>query len=152
MFAYLEKRHNSRLVFDPTYLDIDMREFKECNWKEFYGNVMEAIPPNAPTPQGKEVDVRLCVDSDHAGNCLTRRPRSGYLVYINGALVTWYSKRQPLVESSVFGAEFVALKNGMEPVCGLRYKLMMMGVEISGPTFTYGDNMSVVSYSRHAAT
>jgi hypothetical protein len=144
MFSYLEKRHNSRLVFDKTYPDINMREFKECDWKAFYGDVTEAIPPNAPTPRGKEIDIRLYGDSDHAGNRLTRRSRSGYLVYINRALVTWYSKRQPLVESSVFGAEFVALKNGMESVRGLRYKLRMMGVEISGPTFTYGDNMSVI--------
>jgi hypothetical protein len=108
-----------------------MREFKECDWKEFYGDVTEAIPPNAPVPRGKEVDIRLYVDSDHAGDLLTRRSRSGYLVYINGALITWYLKRQPLVESSVFGAEFVALKqNGMESVRGLRYKLRMMGVEI----------------------
>jgi hypothetical protein len=36
------------------------------------------------------------------------------------------------------------MKNGMETVCGLRYKLRMMGVPISGPTFTCGDNMSVI--------
>jgi hypothetical protein len=75
---------------------------------------------------------------------MTRRSRSGYLVYLNGALITWYSKRQPSVESSVFGAEFVALKNGMESVHGLRYKLRMMGVEIAGPTYAYGDNMSII--------
>jgi hypothetical protein len=144
LFVYLEMKHNSRLVFDPTYPDIDMREFKECDWKEFYGDVKEAIPPNAPEPRGKVVDIRLYVDSDHAGDKITRRSRSGYLVYINGALITWYSKRQPSVESSVFGAEFVALKNGMESVCGLRYKLRMMGVEIAGPTYAYGDNMSVI--------
>jgi hypothetical protein len=144
MFAYLEKKHNSRLVIDPTYPNIDMREFKECQWKEFYGDVKEAIPPNAPAPRGKEVDLRLYVDSDHAGDRATRRSRTGFLVYINGALIAWYSKRQPTVESSVFSAEFIALKNGMETVRGLRYKLQMMGVEISGPTYAYGDNMSVI--------
>lgn len=86
----------------------------------------------------------MYVDSDHAGDRATRRSRTGFLVYLNSALTAWYSKRQPTVESSVFGAEFVALKNGMEAVRGLRYKLRMMGVEISGPTYTYGDNMSVI--------
>jgi hypothetical protein len=56
----------------------------------------------------------------------------------------WFSKRQPTVESSVFGAEFVAMKNGIETCCGLRYKLRMIGVTLSGPTFVYGDNMYVV--------
>ena len=44
----------------------------------------------------------------------------------------------------MFRAEFVALKKGMEDVCGLLYKLRMMGVRIIGPTYIYGDNMSVI--------
>ena len=36
----------------------------------------EAIPPNAPEPRGKEVDLRLFMDSDHAGEKLTRRSRA----------------------------------------------------------------------------
>jgi hypothetical protein len=144
MYAYLEKKHNSRLVFDLTYPDTDMGEFKECDWKEYYGDEQEATPPNAPVPHVKDTDIRLYVDLDHAGDCATRRSRTGFLVYVNGALITWLSKRQPTVESSVFRAEFVALKNGMESVRGLRYKLRMMGISISGPTYTYGDNMLVI--------
>ena len=56
----------------------------------------------------------------------------------------WMSKRQATIETSVFGAEFVALKQGMETIRGLRYKLRMMGVALTGPTFVYGDNMSVI--------
>ncbi len=37
--------------------------------------------------------------------------------------VIWFSKRQPMVETSVFGAEFVAMKNGMKTLRGVRYKL-----------------------------
>jgi hypothetical protein len=48
------------------------------------------------------------------------------------------------VESSVFGAEFVAMKNGIETCHGLHDKLRMMGVTLSGPTFVYGDNMYIV--------
>jgi hypothetical protein len=44
----------------------------------------------------------------------------------------------------VFGAEFVAMKNGMEALRGIRYKLQMMGVPINGPAYVYGDNMSVI--------
>ena len=44
----------------------------------------------------------------------------------------------------MFGAEFVNMKQGMEYVRGLRYKLQMMGLIISGPTFVYGNNMSVI--------
>ena len=44
----------------------------------------------------------------------------------------------------MFGAEFVAMKIGMESLRGLRYKLQMMGVPIFGPSLIYGDNMSVI--------
>jgi hypothetical protein len=36
------------------------------------------------------------------------------------------------------------MKNGIETSIGLRYKLIMMGVALSGPPFVYGDNMYVV--------
>ena len=67
------------------------------------------------------------------------------LIYCNMALIDWVSKKQPTVESSVFGAEFVAMKFGIEKLRGLRYKLRMMGVPISGPSHVYGDNLSVVT-------
>ena len=143
LFAYIEKKHNARIVFDPSYPEIDMTAFKECDWKHFYGDVHEAIPPNAPPSRGKEIDLRMFVDSDHAGDKLTRRSRTGFLIFLNMSLVIWHSKKQATIETSVFGAEFVAMKQGMEALRGLRYKLRMMGVPISGPSYIYGDNMSV---------
>jgi hypothetical protein len=44
----------------------------------------------------------------------------------------------------MFGAEHVAMKNGIETTRGLRYKLRMMGVAIDVSTYVYGNNMSVV--------
>ncbi|KAI2490354.1 Reverse transcriptase (RNA-dependent DNA polymerase) [Fragilaria crotonensis] len=144
MFNYLEKKHNARIVFDPSYPTVDLTVFKECDWKAFYGDVKEAIPPNAPTPRGKDVDLRMFVDSDHAGDKKTRRSRTGFLIYLNMSPITWYSKKQATIETSVFGAEFVAMKQGMEALRGIRYKLRMMGVELAGPSYIYGDNMSVI--------
>ena len=144
VFSYLKKRHNSRLVFDPTYPEIDWSRFMEHDWTHFYGDIQEAIPPDAPEPRGKEFDIRMYVDSDHAGDKQNRRSRSGHFIFLNSALVGWSSKKQATIESSVFGAEFVALKLGIETLRGLRYKLRMMGVPISGPSLIYGDNMSVI--------
>ena len=55
-----------------------MNNFKECDWKSFYGDCKEAIPSNVPLPRGKEVDLRLFVDSDHAGDLRTRCSRTGF--------------------------------------------------------------------------
>jgi hypothetical protein len=144
VFAYLGLHHNARVVFDPTYPDVCMGTFIKTDWKSMYGDVKDMIPSDAPVPRGNDVDLRLFVDSDHSGEQFTRRSRTGFVIYLNMALIVWFSKRQPTVESSVFGAEFVAMNNGIETCRGLRYKLRMMGVALSGPTFAYGDNMSAV--------
>ncbi len=144
IFGYLKVKYNSRMCFDPTVPYCDESSFKKCDWKQFYGNVEEAIPSNAPTPRGKSVHLRMYVDSDHAGEKETRRSRTGFFVFINAGLIQWLSKKQATIETSVFGAEFVAMKIGMESLRGLRYKLRMMGVPISGPSLIYGDNMSVI--------
>jgi hypothetical protein len=36
------------------------------------------------------------------------------------------------------------MKQGMETLRGLRYKLRMMGIPLAGPSYIYGDNMSVI--------
>ena len=56
----------------------------------------------------------------------------------------WKSKQQPFIETSIFGAEFIAMKHGMEMLCGLHYTLWMMGVPLSGPSYINCDNMSVI--------
>ena len=60
------------------------------------------------------------------------------------APIVWFSKKQSTIETSVFGAEFVAMKQGMETARGIRYKLRMMGIPLLTPTYIYGDNLSVI--------
>ena len=89
----------------------------------------------------------MFVDSDHVGNKVSHRFRSGFLIYVNTALVQWFSKKQCTVETSVFGAEFVAMKQGIDALQGLRYKLRVMGIPRFSPSYIYGDNMSVIHNS-----
>jgi hypothetical protein len=42
----------------------------------------------------------------------------------------WFSKRQNSVEASTFGSEFTAMKNAVEMIEALRYKLQMLGVRL----------------------
>ncbi len=90
------------------------------------------------------MDLTMYVDSDHATGKKTRCSRTGLLVYLNSALAMWCSKKQAMIETSVFGAEFVVMKHGLETSCSLCYKLQMMVIALAGPSFIYGDNMSVI--------
>jgi hypothetical protein len=132
VFSHLALHRNSRVVFDPTYPSVEMGAFIKTDWKSMYGYVREMIPPDDPVPRGKEFDLGLFVDSDHDGEKFTRRSRTGYVIYLNMAPIAWFSKRQPTVESSVFGAEFVAIKSGIETCRGLLYNLTMVGVTLIG--------------------
>ena len=59
-----------------------------------------------------------CVDAYLAGDDVTRRSRTGFVIYLNQAPIYWFSKRQNRVECSTFGSEFVAMKQCCEYVRG----------------------------------
>ena len=87
IYAYLMKRHNSRLAVDPSYPEIDMRVFHHKDWTDFFGDVEEAIPDNAPEPRRKPIILRAFVDSDHANDKVRQRSCTGFCFFINMDLV-----------------------------------------------------------------
>ncbi len=145
LYGYLNKRTNGTVILDPTYPDIDLIQFNDgADWSTFYGDAKEAIPKDMPKPRGKSLVTRLFVDSDFAADESLRRSRTGFILYLNNAPISWYSKKQGTIETSVFGAEFVAMRTGLEAGRALRYKLRMMGIPIEEPIYCHGDNMSVI--------
>ena len=146
IFAYLKKHENgARIVFDPLTPNIDERVFNpDADWRDFYGDVAEELPPNMPEPKGKRVVISCFVDANHAGNMITRRSHTGIIIYVQNAPIIWFSKRQNTVESSSFGSEFVALRTAKDMLVALRYKLRMFGVAIEGPANVFCDNNGVV--------
>ena len=148
IFAYLKKYHNTELVYDPSDPVVDENDFERRDWASSeFGHVegKEEFPANMPEPRGHGFIMRAKVDADHASDTVSRRSRTGLLIYLNCALVYWWSKKQTSVESSSFGSEFVAMKQCCEYIRGLRYKLRMMGIPVEGPTYIYGDNQSVLA-------
>ena len=99
---------------------------------------------DAPNPLGKDITLRMFVDSDHAEDKSDRRSRTGFMIFINMSMINWQTKKHATVKGAVFGAEFLAMKQGLEALRGIRFKLRMMGVKIDVPTYVYGDNMYVI--------
>lgn len=144
IFAYLKKHQRSRMLFDSFEVVPDSNLFSEYEtWGDFYFEAEEAIPPNAPPPLGPPIRMSVFVDADHAGNLITRRSHTGILIYLNNAPVSWLSKQQTTVESSTFGSELNAMRIAVDMVQALRYKLRMMGLNVTIPADVYGDNNSV---------
>ena len=143
IFGYLKSHKKMRILFDPAYPQINENWFKRYDWHDFYRDAKEAIPPNMPEARGRTVIISCFVDANHAGNTVNRRSQTGVLIFVNKAPILWFSKRQPPVESSTFGAEFCAMKTSIEMIEALRYKLRMFGVPIDGPANIFCDNEAV---------
>lgn len=155
LFHYLEHHQRSGIVLDPEPAKLDLSgvdpnesvEFKAAMMKEMYPDAKEDIPPNVPVPLGKGVRLYIFVDANHAGDTITRRSRTGIIIFVNMAPISWLSQRQATVEASTFGSEFVAMRHATEQIKALRYKLRMFGVPLEGPANVFCDNASVVMNS-----
>jgi hypothetical protein len=81
IFGYLKRHHNTEMVFDPTYPDIDKSVFERQDWttSEFGLELTEAVPDNMPEPRGFGFVMRAFVDADHATDSITRKSRTGFL-------------------------------------------------------------------------
>ena len=60
------------------------------------------------------------VDAKHAGNIATRRLHTDVLIYVMNVLITWFSKRQNTVNSSMFGSESGAIQTARDLILVLR--------------------------------
>ena len=157
IFYYLENHDRTWMVLDPTRFDIkwlpraneQAPEVRAQVLKKMYCDAEDLEPPGMPEPHGESVQINVFVDSDHAGNVITRRSHTGIIIYLNLAPIIWYSKKQNNVESSTFGAEFIAAKTALEITEGLRYKLRMLGVPLEGPARVFCDNEAVVKSGSH---
>jgi hypothetical protein len=115
-----------------------------ADWKEFYREVLEELPPRMPKLRGQRVTISAFVDANHAGNKVTRCFHTGIIIYVQNALILWYSKRQNTVEVATFRSEMVALRICKELIVARYYKLRMFGVEVNGPVNVFCDNRGVV--------
>ena len=137
-----------RLVMDPNTVPCDESNFYNLattgDWKEFYGDMCEEDPPRMPEPLGCPVKMLAFVDSDHAGNVVTRRSHTGYFVFIQNALMYSFSKKQNTVEASTYGSELVAMRQVRDKIIELRLKCKSIGLGLDGPADIYCDNQGVV--------
>ena len=92
---------------------------------------------------GKSAHMTCFVDSNHAGNIVTRFSHTGFLIYVMNMPIIWFSKKQNTVESSTFGSEFMAIWIARD-----LYKLNKFGVPLNGRSGAMCDNQGVVNNMR----
>ena len=65
-------------------------------------------------------------------------------VFVGSLPILWKAKCQGAIQSSTYGAEFLAGRTAIEEAGAIRYLLISFGVPIVGPTPIYGDCMGMI--------
>jgi hypothetical protein len=97
------------------------------------------------------------VDADYAGDGLTRRSRSAYVMMMNSGCISWKTKLQTVVANSTTDAEIYAATLAIKEIVYLRDALRRIGLPqatAGAPgkgTMLYEDNQAVTAIARSAA-
>ena len=76
---------------------------------DIYIDAEEDYTPNSTEPRIQPVKMNVFFESDHDRGRMARRSQTGILLYINSALIYWYTNQQNNIEISTFVLEFVAI-------------------------------------------
>ncbi len=95
IFAFLKKKPKLTLYFDVSRPEIDPSCFSgddASDFKERYRDAEEQLPPEhmTPKPRGRSVTTAAFVDASYAANKVTRRSHTGFVIFVNIALIIQY--------------------------------------------------------------
>ena len=89
-------------------------------------------------------------DADWAGDQNDRKSTSGYLFVMNGAAVSWKSRKQTCVALSTAEAEYVALSGAAQETTWMRQLLIDLHHPQPEPTVVYEDNQAAIAISQNS--
>jgi Reverse transcriptase (RNA-dependent DNA polymerase) len=91
-------------------------------------------------------------DSDYAGDKDTRTSVSGYVVYLNGALISWKSRGQKSVTLSSTEAEYIALAELCTEVIFIKMVIESIGMTVQTPIVLHADNIGAIFLAGNSST
>ena len=94
ILGYLKACTKHGLMYAPGKLTLSGAEIRYVKWQKQYPGAAKEIPSDMPTSNGKLASFTVFVDTDHAGDKVTRRSVTGMILYVNKSPIKWYSKHQ----------------------------------------------------------
>jgi hypothetical protein len=84
--------------------------------------------------QGDTLDLHGFSDADWAGDIITRRSTTGYIIFAAGGPISWQSKLQTTVATSSMESEYMAMYAGIQELVWIRGVLKELQRPLSEPT------------------
>ena len=148
VYSFLRNYKKTAIKFNTEMPDYSRYKKVEApNWGHIYHPCGEELPSDMPPAKGKPVMTTTFVDANLMHDILTGRSCTGIIHLLNKTPIDWFSKRQNQCETATYGSEFVAARTAVDQIVDLRYTLRMLGVQLTGPSWMFGDNLSVVNSS-----
>ena len=123
----------------------DPRESHLAALKRLLRYVRGTVDLSLVLHRSSSAELVVYTDADWAGCPDTRRSTSGYAVFLGGNLVSWSSKRQPVVSRSSVEAEYRAVANGVAEASWFRQLLAELHSPLVKSTLVYCDNVPTTS-------
>jgi hypothetical protein len=64
------------------------------NWKDFYSDAVEEMPPDMPVAFGRKARITVYVDVEQAHDVVIWQLVMAMLLFISNTSMQWYLKRQ----------------------------------------------------------
>jgi hypothetical protein len=109
-----------------------------------YPESSEEVDMKLPPPIMKEIRITAFVFSGHTHEKDTRRFVTGIIIQLGRTPIFFSSKRQGVIETSTYGAEFCAMRTAVEEIILIRYMMRCLGVKVEHLSILFGDNLGVV--------
>ncbi|CAI7806158.1 unnamed protein product [Closterium sp. NIES-53] len=135
------------------------------NMLESFG-LSEANPVRTPLPTGFDVHAHaeepllrdelvqlyqsIVGDADYAGDSADRKSPTGYVYCLNGAAISWQSKRQPMVALTTTESEYISLCLCIQEGVWLKRLFGEFGHELAGGVSVFVDNQSAIALAQNA--
>ena len=148
VFAYLKRYQDRRHLIDSRDPEDKGDPIPSTgDMKKYYSESVEDIGEH-PEPRGKEIKPSVWFDSNHAHDVVTRKSITGMMLFLGRTLVKHVSRRQGAIESSTYGAEFMAGRMATEELKGIRFLLRSFGKPVKAPSLLLGDNLGMLQSSK----
>ncbi|XP_024974749.1 uncharacterized protein LOC112512844 [Cynara cardunculus var. scolymus] len=98
-------------------------------------------------PRDGGCNLTAYCDSNWLGCLITRRSRTGYLLLLRGAPISWKTKKQNVVSRSSAEAEYRSMASTMSEILWMRWLHKGLNIDFTKPTPLFCDNQA----ARHIA-